>query len=228
MALSEQGYRPDALTDAIVHNLANRQNNDGSWTLWAPRPPIEYGDIKATALIVRSLQLYPLPGRRAEFDARIRKAGEWLAKATPHGNSDESWKLLGLFWSKSNPDLMAQSARQVLLQQRPNGGWAQLPSLESDAYATGQTLYALSVVGVANTNNEAWKRGINYLLDTQHADGTWKVKTRSFPFQPYFESGFPYGPDQWISMAGSSWATIVLTMANQDAPAHREALLRRP
>jgi hypothetical protein len=54
------------------------------------------------------------------------------------------------------------------------------------------------------------------LLKTQQADGTWRVKSRSFPFQPYFESGFPYGSDQWISAAGSSWATIALTLTNRE------------
>lgn len=61
-----------------------------------------------------------------------------------------------------------------------------------------------------------WSRGINYLLRTQQSDGTWRVKSRAFPFQPYFESGFPYGADQWISSAGSSWAIIALTMAAED------------
>ena len=74
MALSAQEHRPDGLTDAIVHNLANKQNTDGSWTIWAPRPPIEYGDIQATALSVRGLRLYEIEGRRTEFEARIRNA----------------------------------------------------------------------------------------------------------------------------------------------------------
>jgi N-acyl-D-amino-acid deacylase len=36
-------------------------------------------------------------------------------------------------------------------------------------------------------------------------------------FQPYFDSGFPHGFDQWISAAGTSWATLALSLA---APAH--------
>jgi hypothetical protein len=38
------------------------------------------------------------------------------------------------------------------------------------------------------------------------------VLTRSFPFQKYFESGFPYGDNQWISAAASSWATMALIL----------------
>jgi len=228
MTLAAQEHRPDGLTDAIVHNLANKQNADGSWTIWTPRPPIEYGDIQATALSVRALQLYRIEGRRSEFEARVRKAGAWLAKAKPEGASDENAKLLGLFWSKADSRQFEQWARQILSHQRADGSWAQLPGLDGDAYATGQSLYALTVAGVLDTNSVAWKLGIEYLLNTQQADGTWRVKSRSFPFQPYFESGFPYGSDQWISMAGSSWATIALTIADKETSKNREALLRRP
>ena len=43
--------------------------------------------------------------------------------------------------------------------------------------------------------------------------GTWHVVTRSLTFQPYFESGFPHGHDQWISQAGSALAAMALTFA---------------
>ena len=157
----------------------------------------------------------------------MRKASVFLAKAKAESAADESLKLLGLFWSKADPERVAQSVRQVLNHQRADGSWAQLPGLDGDAYATGQSLYALATAGIPDTNS-AWKRGIEYLLKTQQADGTWRVKSRSFPFQPYFESGFPYGSDQWISMAGSSWATIALTLADKEASKTREALLRKP
>src|SRR5262245_47690417 len=39
-----------------------------------------------------------------------------------------------------------------------------------------------------------------------------RVKTRSRPFQVYFESGFPYEKDQWISISATSWATAALAL----------------
>ena len=45
------------------------------------------------------------------------------------------------------------------------------------------------------------------LARTQGADGSWRVATRARGFQTYFESGFPHGKDQFISIAGSAWAT---------------------
>jgi hypothetical protein len=81
--------------------------------------------------------------------------------------------------------------------------------MQADAYATGQALYALQAGGLA-TSNPAYLAGVNYLLRTQLEDGTWYVHSRAIPFQPYFESGFPHGTDQFISAAATSWAAIAL------------------
>jgi len=63
----------------------------------------------------------------------------------------------------------------------------------SDAYATGEALYALNAGGRMPASDPVYAKGVRYLLNTQAADGTWHVKTRSIWIQPYFESGFPYG-----------------------------------
>jgi len=85
--------------------------------------------------------------------------------------------------------------------------------MASDAYATGQALVALHQAGKLPVTDPAYQRGVSYLLDRQAADGSWVVKTRTLPLQKYFESGFPYGEDQWISAAASSWATMALILA---------------
>jgi uncharacterized membrane protein len=54
------------------------------------------------------------------------------------------------------------------------------------------------------------RRGVDFLLRTQLADGTWHVRTRAHPFQPPMDSGFPHGRDGWISAAGTSWAVMAL------------------
>jgi hypothetical protein len=92
-----------------------------------------------------------------------------------------------------------------------------LTTLETDAYATGQAMYALAMAGMLRTSDAAYQRGAAYLLRTQRPDGSWLVKSRSVPFQPYKESGFPHGKDQWISAAGTSWAALALTVPAQPA-----------
>jgi len=87
-----------------------------------------------------------------------------------------------------------------------------MPAMGSDAYATGQALYALNASAMP-ASHAVYQNGIGYLRNTQAADGSWHVKTRSIWIQPYFESGFPYGHDQWISAAGTTWAAMALSMA---------------
>jgi hypothetical protein len=75
--------------------------------------------------------------------------------------------------------------------------------------ATGQVLYALHELGIPRSA-PAWQRAVAYLLGSQAADGSWHVRSRAPKIQPYFESGFPYGQDQWISSAGTAWAALGL------------------
>jgi hypothetical protein len=83
----------------------------------------------------------------------------------------------------------------------------------TDAYATGEALYALHTGGKTPVTAEVYQKGLQFLLRTQAADGSWHVRTRALPFQPYFDSGFPYAHDQWISAAGGSWASMALSLA---------------
>ena len=95
-------------------------------------------------------------------------------------------------------------------EQRADGGWAQLTSMASDAYATGQALVALEASGAITVTDPVYKRGVDYLMKTQLADGSWFVRTRALPIQQYFDSGFPHGKDQFISAAASNWAAMAL------------------
>jgi mono/diheme cytochrome c family protein len=87
-----------------------------------------------------------------------------------------------------------------------------LPALESDAWATGHTLFVLHEVGGVGVSDTAYQRGAEFLLRTQFDDGSWWVKNRTWPFQPHFNSQFPHGKDQWISAAGTAWATAALLL----------------
>ena len=59
----------------------------------------------------------------------------------------------------------------------------------------------------------AFTRGVDFLLRTQFADGSWFVRTRALPIQPHFESDFPHGRSQFISAAATNWAVLALTHA---------------
>ena len=115
---------------------------------------------------------------------------------------------------------LEKAAKDLLVEQREDGGWAQLPGANSDAYATGSVLTALLIAGGIAPDDAACRRGIAYLLQSQMPDGSWHVVSRSKPVQPYFESGFPHGRDQFISALATGWATAALVLASPPPGVH--------
>ena len=100
--------------------------------------------------------------------------------------------------------------KDLLTSQHKDGGWAQESGMESDPYATGETLVALHMAGGIETSDPVYRRGVAFLLRTVEDDGSWFVRSRSFPFQGYIESGYPGHQDQFISVAAATWATAAL------------------
>jgi cytochrome c551/c552 len=211
--LAAEQHPPDAATDAMAYYLKNRQMQDGRWRILAHRPPIESSDIEVTATSMRALQVYAPAARRAEYDEAIARAAAWLVAATPRNTEERAFRLLGLAWSGAAREIIQEAARDLVAQQRDDGGWAQLTTLESDAYATGQALVALHESGALSAGDGPYRRGVRFLLDSQYADGSWLVKTRAVPIQPLFEIGFPHGRDAWISAAATNWASTALAYA---------------
>jgi ankyrin repeat protein len=205
------GHRRDRSTDALIHHLAGTQAVDGSWRVRTDRPPIESGRVSTTALSIRALRTYAIPGRKEEFEIRVRRAAKWLGEYRARTGEEKAMRLAGLAWAGAPLDLIREAAAQLASAQREDGGWAQLESLPSDAYATGQSLYALQTAG--RLTSEVLERGVRFLLDAQLADGSWHVPSRSYPIQSnYFDTGFPHGRDQWISAAATSWACVGLSL----------------
>lgn len=207
LGLAAENYPADETTEAMASLLAAQQMPDGKFAVFGARPPMESSTITGTALSIRALQSY---GKGHE--PRVAKGLEWLRTATPATTEERAMQLLGLVWAKGRPADMRSAAQALFAQQRSDGGWGQLPTLESDAYATGQVLVALHSAGQAATTDATYQRAVSFLSRTQHPDGSWLVRSRAFPFQAYKESGFPHGKHQWISAAGTSWAAMALSL----------------
>lgn len=204
---------PKLSTDSLVHHIAALQRKEGDWPNYGlARPPLEDGGFSHTAKGVRVLRLYAIAGRQAELDGRVERAAKWLEAGEPRTTEDRAMQLLGMIWAGHKAP--SNRLQQLISKQRSDGGWAQTDNLAPDAYATGQALWALREAGVSATDL-VYRRGVDFLLRTQQDDGTWHVVTRALGFQPYFQSGFPYDHDQWISQAGTAMAAIALTFAAQ-------------
>ncbi len=211
--LIADGYAPDAATDAQAMFLKRRQAADGRFPFRTLRPPIESNDVATTALTLRALQTYAPPGSGGEYQKAVDRARAWLADAEIEMTEESAFRVLGLFWSGAPKTVQQKAVRDLLARQHEDGGWGQTENAPSDAYATGEALYALGEAHAVDPATRAYRKGIEYLLRTQIEDGTWVLETRAVPIQAYFESGFPYGVNQWISAAATAWATAALAIA---------------
>ena len=213
LGLGAENRQPDTATEATAYYLAGRQLPDGRWPIITHRPPIEASDFTVTATSIRGIRLYAPKTGRARYDSAVERAAAWLRQARPNRIEERAFQLLGLAWAGDRKEMLQSAVSALLAEQQPDGGWAQLPGMPSDAYATGEVLVALQEAGGVSSKHDSVARGIQFLLRTQLEDGSWHVRTRSVPSQPLFDSGFPHGPDQWISAAATNWATTALALS---------------
>jgi N-acyl-D-amino-acid deacylase len=210
-ALALANEKPDETTEALVAYLLKNQHEKGYWTGQTTRPPLEESYFTCTALAVRGMKRYATTAQQAGVAAAIAKAKACLESALVKGQEDKAARLWALHALDCRPEQLRAAREAVLKSQQPDGGWPQLDTMKSDAYATGQSLFVLQATGF-DPAEKAYQRGVRYLLDTQRPDGAWLVVTRSRPIQPYyaFDDEDPLGKNQFISVPATSWAVAAL------------------
>jgi len=223
IAAQTAGLAPDLTNGVYAKRIASWQH-DGHWTTSDFRPPHSSSVFTATATAVRAIRAYFPDEMRAAEDAALAAARHWLLETPPASTEDATFRLLGLVWAGAGRDDVATATRDLLKRQKAGGGWPQLSDgYPQDAYSTGEALYALHEAGTP-ASSAAWRKGVAFLLATQAADGTWRVRTRMISpanvSPPYFTTGFPYKKDEYLSYAASCWATMALL---SDMPATRAA-----
>jgi hypothetical protein len=189
----------------ITGHLLRHQEEDGSWA-WSSAPaknrppPFFESDEIATRLALLALP------QTAEFKASREKAAAWLAKAKPEDTTQAAAYRLVMAAREKSPKL-ADDIATFKKRQNKDGGWGQVPNAASDAYATGQAIYLLSLVGV-KPDDEAICRGASFLIGSQKPDGSWPMVRRGHP-------GVTPGPYTVpIVYFGSAWATLGLMRSN--------------
>src|SRR5262249_27973006 len=95
--------------------------------------------------------------------------------------------------------------QKLLKLQNPDGGWSQTKEMPSDPFATGQTLYLLGAL--ARPQPDRWpdlapaiRRGQEFLVKSQQADGAWPMTSR--PNKPGDTGSKNTAP---IQFTGSAW-----------------------
>jgi hypothetical protein len=207
------GHQPDETTAAVAIYLLKHQSDRDHWRVTSNRPPSEASNFTTNYLALRGLRVFGTADQKEAITKRREAVREWLLKAPVKDTEDRVFRLLALKEAGAKDEAVREAAQAVLKTQRVDGSWSQLDNKPGDAYATGSALVALHEAGGLAVTDPAYRRGLWYLLRTQRADGTWEVKSRSKPFQPYYESGFPYEKDQFISVTASGWATAALALA---------------
>jgi ankyrin repeat protein len=216
MGMAAAGGPADELTDAHIHYMSLNQYPDGAFRNASYRPPSEYGPFTTTALALRSIKLYPIPGRREEFQQRVSRAKRWLLSAKPYSMEQRSMQLNGLADAGASASERVPFVKALKAAQNADGSWSQLAGVRPDAYATGEALYALHVSGDVPVNDPAYQKGVQWLLANQLPDGSWFAPSRAVPVQPHTFESFPNGWHQFVSDAASCWSTMALLFTLPD------------
>ncbi len=207
------GWKADSTTEAVIEYLLQRDEKLGHWRPVSNRPPSEASAFTTNFYAIRALQKWGTEAQKVRIDKRLASARTWLLKTPAKDTEDRVYRLLSLQAIGESLEVRKPTVDALLRSQRKDGGWGQTDAMGSDAYATGSALYALYQSGQVAVSSLAYRRGIAFLVMMQEDDGSWKVRSRSKPFQTYYESGFPHGNDQFISIAASGWATTALMLA---------------
>lgn len=211
LGLAAAGHKPDANTDAVVDYLLKRQADSGAWNCSSQRPPSEASHATTTWLAATGLRNYGGINRRTEVDAALLRAHDWFIRFQPIDTEDLVFRLRGLKLCGAKPADIQAAGDDLVAIQRADGGWPQAWPMATDAYATATALAALHACLDVKPTDAVHRHGVDFLVRTQAADGSWHVVSRSNPFQKYFETGFPHGKDQWISSTATAWAIIALS-----------------
>lgn len=211
-ALSSANVPPDDVTSAVTNYLVKVQAGSDHWKNSSDRPPSESSTFTSTYLSVRGLHAFGNVDQNAAIQQRKSQVKAWLLQTVAEDTEEQVFRLRTLQLLAPGEPQTKLAADILKKTQQEDGGFSQLPGGQSDPYATGSALVALHEAGLPSTD-QAYQNGLRYLLKSQREDGSWYVKSRSVPFQTYYESGYPHGKDQFISMMAGCWSTMALALS---------------
>lgn len=161
-----------------------------------------------------ALAILPLAASGDESARKVRdRAAKWLAD-TKSDDDPQSVAMRLVLWVRLGRPAAEWKPLVKRIEERQNadGGWSQTKELPSDAWATGQALYALAHAGI-KPDAPVVKRGRSFLARTQREDGSWAMSSR--PAKPGAKGAENLIP---ITGAGSAWAVLGMVRGNSPTP----------
>ena len=190
----------------MLKTVKGDQVENGSWLSWPEtRPPI-FGNSDERTTALATLALMPAAASGDEQAKTARDRGvQWLA-ATKSDDDPQSIALRLVLWERLGrpAEECEPLVKRIRERQNADGGWSQTVDMASDAWATGQALYALAHAGI-KPDDPSIARAHAFLVQTQRDDGSWPMVSR--PTKPGGEGSQSQIP---ITAAGSAWAVMGL------------------
>lgn len=186
--------------------LIRWQQADGAWSAGGQlgRRTWPANVANETSTMWNTIALAALP-RDEKIGKSIDKAYAFIKTAKPAKNTE--WLLTRtLVEHKLGEKSAAENfLKELISSQNSDGGWNWRPETPSDAFATGQVLFALHECGV-NESAPAVQKALNFLLSSQNADGSWKVARSSYDDRTNKEAILTRIYSFW----GTSWSAIAM------------------
>jgi len=194
----------------MLKTVEGDQLENGSWAAWPETRPPFFGGSNDSMTALATLAVLPAAtAGDAAAKTTLDKAAGWVTR-TKTDDDPQSVALRLVLWrrlGRSTEDCQPLVDR-IKGRQNADGGWSQAPDMTSDAWATGQALYALAHAGLG-PGEPAIARGHAFLIKTQRDDGSWPMTSR--PIKPGGAGSTSLVP---ITGAGTAWAVIGLARSH--------------
>jgi outer membrane protein OmpA-like peptidoglycan-associated protein len=201
------GVKNDATLRRYVNWLKGHLQPTGELPQDLTEPPIAQGGIMATAnSVVGFMQAYAQTGD-SSYKAAADRGLIFIASDSANTTQDEVFAIIVLsrYGTPDERQVAARRVERLQSEQGKDGGWRETPAMPgSNAYATGQVLYALKEAGVSITSPQ-FSKGVHYLIANQDPSGSWlSTNTQS---------------DRLSTFAPTMWAVIGLAGTVEPPPA---------
>lgn len=173
--------RDDLLS--VGERLFRFQNEDGSVRADDTRFPVVAGAMQATTQAIQTWRVAYDRSANPRWVEPIRRAEAWMQQRArqltdnPSTNITEiNYAVMGLIAAGAMPSepVLQTLANRLRSRQNEDGGWGfdATAQRSTSAFATGQTLYSLRLLGMGDSDRVIQK-GTTYLLEHQQPNGGW-------------------------------------------------------